>query len=309
MVPSRADFLFGPTIGQGKFSNVLYARHKKSSVEVAIKIVDQFTLKRCPDLVQMICKEQDFLRRLKSPHVVSLLAFFSDSDFVYMVQDLAFGGDMNFLMRFGLSSTNTTKWHQSIPHYCRQIVDATCYIHSKDIIHGDIKPQNILHDGRGKLKLADFGSSFKCNSKVGTHFAIGTTEYSSPEVLTSSRELSVAIDFWSVGCVIYALFVGESPFHAASEALVVESVMDYAKGKSTVSMYSAEMLPISWNVIVNGLLNVNPVDRSKKWEAVRKVSRDWNEPKQLLSLEAPWKQQLAFEKLQDGSECSITFHL
>jgi len=307
MMPSRADFLFGPTIGQGKFSNVIYAKHKSSSVEVAIKTIDQFTLRRIPDMAHMIWTEQAILRRLESPCVVNLLAFFSDSDFVYMVQDLACGGDITMLMRFGLSSSKRTKWHESIPYYCRQIVDAICYVHSQNIIHGDIKPQNILHDGRGKLKLADFGSSFECNSKMETRIAIGTTEYSSPEVLMSDCKLSVSIDFWSLGCVIFAMFIGESPFHAASEALVVESVMDFTKGESKFAKCSAEKLPGSWKLIIDGLLNVNPVDRGKEWDKVIKQSKNWNEPKELLQLEAPWKQDLATENLKDGSLCSIKF--
>jgi len=308
-MPSRADFLFGPTIGQGKFSNVIYAKHKRSSVEVAIKTIDQFTLKRSPDMVQMIWTEQAILRRLESPCVVNLLAFFSDSDFVYMVQDLAFGGDLSMLLRFGLLSSNREKWHQSTPFYCRQIVDAIFYIHSENIIHGDIKPQNILHDGRGKLKLADFGSSFEYNSKMETRTAIGTTEYSSPEVLTSNCKLSVAIDFWSLGCVIFAMFLGKSPFHAPSESLVVESVMNHSKGKSKVAKCSAEMLPASWKLIVNGLLNVNPIERRKGWDKVINKSKDWDEPKDLLSLEASWKQHLTSEILKDGSVSSIKFEL
>ncbi|CAJ1929866.1 unnamed protein product [Cylindrotheca closterium] len=299
MGPSRNDFLFGPTIGQGTFSNVIYAKHKKSGVEVAIKVIDQFTLKRRPEMVNMVWTEQDSLRRCRSPCVINLLAFFSDSDFVYMVQDLAFGGDLHMLLRFGLSS-NRILWYQSISYYCRQIVDAISYVHTENIVHGDVKPQNILHDGRGKLRLADFGSSFTCDAQRATQIAVGTSEYSSPEVLTSCR-LSIAIDFWSVGCVFFAMFVGESPFRAASEALVVESVIDYTNGKSKVAKDVTTKLPTSWKLIVDGLLNTNPVDRGKEWDGVIKVSRNWNEPEELLALEAPWRRNLEGASLKDGS--------
>lgn len=308
MGPSRADFLFGPTIGQGAFSNVIYAKHKSSGVEVAIKIIDQFTLKRRPDMVQMVWAEQDCLRRLNSPCVINLLAFFSDSDFVYMVQDLAYGGDLHMLLHFGLSS-NRKLWYRSIPYYCRQIVDAIHYVHTENIVHGDVKPQNILHDGHGKLKLADFGSSFECDAKREAHNSTGTAEYSSPEVLTSSCNLSAAIDFWSLGCVFFAMFVGESPFQAASEALVVESVIDYAKGKPEAAKDSKTKLPTSWKLIVDRLLATNPVDRCKEWDAVLEVSRNWNEPEELLALQAPWKRDLEDENLKDGSLCSLPFEL
>ena len=81
MGPSRADFLFGPTIGQGAFSNVIYAKHKTSGVEVAIKVIDHFTLKRRPDMVQMVWTEQDSLRRCLSPCVINVLAFLATLDF------------------------------------------------------------------------------------------------------------------------------------------------------------------------------------------------------------------------------------
>lgn len=90
---------------------------------------------------------------------------------------------------------------------------------------------------------------------------------------------------------------------------MVESVIAYAKGKSGAAKDSKTKLPTSWKLIVDELLAMNPVDRCKEWDAVLEVSRNWNQPEELLALEAPWKRDLEDENLKDGSLCSLSFEL
>jgi 3-phosphoinositide dependent protein kinase-1 len=175
---STDEYLVGPTIGQGSFAHVVYAKHKRSEKKVAIKVLNQITLKRRPDVMQMVLTERNVLSQLSSSaYVVNLWASFLDSQCVYLVMELALGGDLQDLIQLGLddSGNHNDEWQASIPFYARQLIQAIQYIHSKKILHCDLKPQNILIEESGKLKLADFGSAGKSYYRRISRFSILST--------------------------------------------------------------------------------------------------------------------------------------
>ncbi len=130
-----------------------------------------------------------------------------------------------------------------------QILEGLQQIHSHKILHADLKPENILVTLEGRILLADFGSAVEMVDRKSSNLksdgedqgegdgdvveAIvrGTSDYASAEILRARpvQELTVAVDLWSFGCILYALIYGESPFHAESDALAVDKVFDYCK--------------------------------------------------------------------------------
>ena len=298
------EYLVGSVIGQGSFAHVLYARHKTTQREVAIKVVEQITLKRRQDVMKMVLTERKILHELNSPFVVSLLASFYDSECVYLVMDLASAGDFYSFIKLGLRKENEERWRSSIPYYSNQIIQAIEYIHSKEIIHCDLKPQNILCEKHGTLKLADFGSCLT-NSRMTPSMIVprGTSEYSSPELIKAENNLSVAVDLWSVGCILYAMFRGDSPFHGESEALSVKLVMEYKNTQSRPLLNTGDDdFSGQWKTLIVGLLDANqPHHRIQVWEEILTLAKEWGKPDDLLLPEAPWRKDVESSEMRDGA--------
>jgi serine/threonine protein kinase len=306
---STSEYLVGPTIGEGGFAHVVYAKHKKSGKRVAIKVMEQITLKRRPEIMQMVLTERAVLKQLDSSYIVNLWASFYDSQCVYLVMELVVGGDLHGLIQHGLSMESKERWHSSIPFYCQQLIQAVKYIHSKKILHCDLKPQNILCDGQGGLKLADFATAMAMDMMHATLVPRGTSEYSCPELLRSELNLTAAVDFWSLGCIFYAMFQNESPFHAESEALAVELVMEYTEKAAYFSQLTQINVSDEWSCIIDGLLQVRPTARTQAWNDIMSKAIGWEKPNDLLKPKASWQEEVQSANLKDGSLGWAVFEL
>jgi serine/threonine protein kinase len=255
---TTSDYMAGVTIGEGSFGRVVYGLHKSTNREVAIKVVHKFGLKKHPDKLQVILTERRVLEDLKtSDHVVNLWACFHDKECLYFVMECANGGNLTDLIVQGRTDKD---WIESAKHYALQILEGLQQIHSHKIIHGDLKPDNILVTLQGQIQLADFGSAVEmlppdndkdkdgkkdCPGEGDREMVRGTSDYASPEILRAApaQELTVAVDLWSYGCIMYTLLQGESPFHAESDALAVEKITDYVKEGVTESERETILFP------------------------------------------------------------------
>ena len=227
-------------IGRGAFGEVHVCRVIKTGEIVAIKKIKKDLLAKKNQIIH-VRNEQLFMSKVKSPWIVDLKASFQEDDFLYLVMEFLPGGDfMNLLIEKDKLTEEEAKF------YIAELILAVESIHKLDCIHRDIKPDNILIDKNGHIKLSDFGlakvsdklyeqnavKDENFNPKKMTHkklySCVGTAYYVAPEVL-NKKGYGQEIDWWSVGVIFFEMLVGYAPFCAQETQEVCFKILNWEK--------------------------------------------------------------------------------
>lgn len=203
---SIADFDIGVTLGTGSFGRVRFATHGGTNQHFAIKMLRKSDVIRYHQ-VEHISSEKEILNELsrdQHPFIVNLAASFQDSCYIYMVIECVIGGEFFSHLRNAVKFPN-----QTAKFFAAHVVEIFEHLHSKDIIYRDLKPENLLLDTAGYLKITDFGFAKVVSFK--TYTLCGTPEYIAPEVLLNKGH-GKGVDWWTLGILMYEMLVGDPPF-------------------------------------------------------------------------------------------------
>ena len=225
-------------IGRGAFGEVHVCCEKKTGQIVAVKKIRKDVLMMKNQVIHTR-NEQLFMSKVKSPWIVELKASFQEDDFLYLVMEYLPGGDfMNLLIKKDILTEEEARF------YLAELILAIESIHKLDCIHRDIKPDNILIDKTGHIKLSDFGlakvsekifdlnnninGEYKSNSHQKNYSCVGTAYYVAPEVL-NKKGYGPEIDWWSVGVIFFEMLIGYAPFCSKHTNEVCQKVLNWKK--------------------------------------------------------------------------------
>lgn len=215
------------SIGNGGFANIKKGYYVTKKKNIAVKILNINHCLSRSNGIEMLKNEIETLKLLTyNPHISNLYLAYHDYIHCYLALDLFEGGDL----RYYISARQCFKEKQ-IAFVIGCISSALSHIHSKGVLHRDVKPENILFDSHGYPKLIDFGVSCICeDSSLSCNYSSGTLSYLAPEVLTSSHIHGKGSDYWSLGIVLYEMLYLSKPWKSHCPKEFVRFIEEYYGG-------------------------------------------------------------------------------
>lgn len=213
-----SDFDVLDTIGTGTFGRVRLCRNKTSGKFYALKILKKAEIVRLKQVEHTI-SEKDILSTIDShPFLVQLYKTFQDELYLYMIFEYVIGGEIfSHLRKAGKFPNDVAKF------YIAEIVLAIEYLHTLDIVYRDLKPENLLLDKSGHIKITDFGFAKRVADRTWT--LCGTPEYLAPEIILSKGH-GKDVDWWALGILCYEMLVGYPPFFDESPFRIYEKILE-----------------------------------------------------------------------------------
>jgi len=211
-------------LGRGTFGTVELVWHEETQMPFCLKRIQKLKVVALKQTERTI-SELELMRTFEHPFIPRFAASFDEPDCVSLLLEVALGGELTSVIArsggLGIS-------HESARFYCANILSALAYLHRQKIIHRDVKPENVVLDHTGYVKLVDYGYAKQLKTSTSRTWTLcGTPQYMAPEVITSAGH-GLAIDYWALGILTHEMLTGSVPFDADDAMRIYKAVL---KGK------------------------------------------------------------------------------
>ncbi|OMJ69707.1 hypothetical protein SteCoe_32495 [Stentor coeruleus] len=247
---SRSDFEYIKAIGRGALGLVWRVVHKKTRTELAIKEIEKNSISSKEALLSVL-NERSLLSILNHPFIININFAFQDKKKLYLGLDLKLGGDL----RYHMIKRKRTESEMKFIIAC--ILQGLEYLHSRHIIHKDIKPENIIYDDKGYVFITDFGTSTIWKEENYSETS-GTPGYMAPEVICR-QNYSFTSDYFALGVILYENIIGTRPYQGRNRKEIREAILE-----KQAKIIPSD-IPVDWSIeavsFCNKLLKRKPNTR------------------------------------------------
>ncbi|XP_043709849.1 serine/threonine-protein kinase ATG1a isoform X2 [Telopea speciosissima] len=214
------DYILGPKIGSGSFAVVWRSRHRYLGLEVAVKEINRKHLSH--KVNDNLLKEVYILSNIRHPNIIRLHEVIEADDKVYFVLEYCGGGDLSaYIHRHGKVSEALAR------HFMRQLASGLKVLRENNLIHRDLKPQNLLlstNEETPVLKIGDFGFARYLTPQGLADTLCGSPLYMAPEII-QNQKYDAKADLWSVGAILFQLVTGKPPFDGNNQFQLFQNIL------------------------------------------------------------------------------------
>ena len=243
---NERGYVLGKTLGTGTYGKVKFAHSLRLKHAVAVKIVSRRVAKDVH--LKFLPRELDSLRSLKHKNIIKLIEVVETADHVYMVMELAEGGDLlDYINKKRYLSDDEARvlFHD--------LVDGLTECHRLQFVHRDLKCENMLLSKNLRLKLSDFGFARRFTDAHKLQTYCGSYAYAAPEIIMGEPYLGRLADIWSIGVILYAMVCGKLPFKDKDAKSLLSDVASKLHFPMRVDDQCQDL--------IKGILKFNPKDR------------------------------------------------
>uniref|UniRef100_A0A672JQ16 G protein-coupled receptor kinase n=1 Tax=Salarias fasciatus TaxID=181472 RepID=A0A672JQ16_SALFA len=206
-------------LGKGGFGEVCACQVRATGKMYACKKLEKKRIKKRKG-ESMALNEKQILEKVNSRFVVSLAYAYETKDALCLVLTIMNGGDLKFHI-YNMGTPGFDK--DRVQFYAAQIGCGLEHLHRESIVYRDLKPENILLDDNGHIRISDLGLAIKVPDGELIRGRVGTVGYMAPEVINNEK-YGMSPDWWGLGCLVYEMTAGRSPFRARKERVKREEV-------------------------------------------------------------------------------------
>ncbi|CAI2376707.1 unnamed protein product [Moneuplotes crassus] len=214
------NYVIGKTIGEGTFGKVRAGTHILTGDKVAVKILEKDRISDVAD-VERVSREIHILKLTRHHNIIQLYEIIETKKLLYLIMEYADGGE---LFDYIVNSSKIDE--REACHIFQQIISGIEYIHKLNVVHRDMKPENLLIDNKKTIKIVDFGLSNTFKKEELLKTACGSPCYAAPEMIAGKKYYGPKSDIWSCGVILYALVCGFLPFEDNNTAALYKKIMD-----------------------------------------------------------------------------------